>query len=138
MTGPQTSSRPAVTVLQSFPPPRSTTNPYLVQLVRSLPDDVRIEYFSWRRALAGRYDVLHLHWPEVLLHSPSRVRTLARMTAATLLLGLLRARPLPGVLRGARLAVVRALHNPRPHEQPLLLERAVLRGLDRSTTRWIR
>jgi beta-1,4-mannosyltransferase len=129
MTGPQTSSRPAVTVLQSFPPPRSTTNPYLVQLVRSLPDDVRIEYFSWRRALAGRYDVLHLHWPEVLLRSPGRGKALARKAATTLVLGVLRAR---------RIAVVRTLHNPRPHEQPPPIDRVVLRGLDRATTRWIR
>src|SRR3954462_15609232 len=121
-------SRPAVTVLQSVPRPRSTTNPYLVQLVRALPDDVRIEYFSWRRALAGRYDVLHLHWPEVLLRSPSRARAVARRAATTLLLGVLRAR---------RIAVVRTLHNPQPHDQPPLLDRAVLRGLDRSTTRWI-
>jgi beta-1,4-mannosyltransferase len=129
MTARTTERRPAVTVLQSFPPPRSTTNPYLVQLVRALPDDVRIEYFSWRRALAGRYDVLHLHWPETLLRSPSRVKALARTAAGALLLGVLRAR---------RIAVVRTLHNPRPHEQPPPLARAVLRGLDRATTRWIR
>jgi beta-1,4-mannosyltransferase len=30
------------------------------------------------------------------------------------------------------------LHNPRPHEQPPQFDRAVLRGLDRATTRWIR
>jgi beta-1,4-mannosyltransferase len=129
MTARTTERRPAVTVLQSFPRPRSTTNPYLVQLVRALPDDVRIEYFSWRRALAGRYDVLHLHWPETLLRSPSRVKALARTAAGALLLGVLRAR---------RIAVVRTLHNPRPHEQPPPLARAVLRGLDRATTRWIR
>jgi beta-1,4-mannosyltransferase len=129
MTALDTSGRPAVTVLQSFPRPQSTTNPYLVQLVRALPDDVRIEYFGWRRALAGRYDVLHLHWPEALLRSPSRITSLARTAAATLLLGVLRAR---------RIAVVRTLHNPRPHEQPPPLDRVVLRGLDRTTTRWIR
>src|SRR2546423_439948 len=129
MTAGDTSRRPAVIVLQSFRRPRRTTNPYLVQLVRALPDDVRTDYFSWRRALAGRYDVLHLHWPEVLLRSPSRARALARRAATTLLLGVLRAR---------RIAVVRTLHNPQPHEQPPLLDRAVLRGLDRSTTRWIR
>src|SRR3954452_5474635 len=129
MTGPQTSSRPAVTVLQSFPPPRSTTNTYLVQLVRALPDDVRIEYFSWRHALAGRYDVLHLHWPEVLLRSPSRAKALARKASAALLLGVLRVR---------RVAVVRTWHNPRPHEQPPQFDRAVLRGLDRATSRWVR
>src|SRR3954451_136972 len=122
-------SRPAVTVLQSFPRPRSTTNPYLVQLVRALPDDVRIEYFSWRHVLAGRYDVLHLHWPEVLLRSPSRAKALARKASAALLLGVLWVR---------RVAVVRTLHNPRPHEQPPQFDRAVLRGLDRATTRWIR
>jgi beta-1,4-mannosyltransferase len=118
-----------VTVLQSFPRPRSTTNPYLVQLVQALPDDVRVEYFTWRRALTGRYDVLHLHWPEVLLRSPSRAKAVARKATAALLLGVLRVR---------RVAVVRTLHNPRPHEQPPQFDRVVLRGLDRATTRWIR
>src|SRR5512133_243581 len=129
MSARTTTRRPAVTVLQSFPRPRSTTNPYLVQLVRALPDDVRIEYFSWRRALAGRYDVIHLHWPEALLRSPSRVKALALTAAGTLLIGVLRAR---------RIAVVRTLHNPRPHEPSPPLARAVLRGLDRATTRWLR
>ena len=119
----------AVTVLQSFRRPRSTTNPYLVQLVRSLPDDVRVEYFTWRRALTGRYDVLHLHWPEVLLRSPSRVKAVGRKATTALLLGVLRLR---------RIAVVRTVHNPRPHERPPPLDRALLRELDRATTRWIR
>jgi beta-1,4-mannosyltransferase len=118
-----------VTVLQSFPRPRSTTNPYLVQLVQALPDDVRVEYFTWRRALTGRYDVLHLHWPEVLLRSPSRAKAVARKATAALLLGVLRVR---------RVAVVRTLHNPRPHELPPQFDRVVLRGLDGATTRWIR
>jgi beta-1,4-mannosyltransferase len=43
-----------------------------------------------------------------------------------------------GVLRARRIAVVRTLHNPQPHEQPQPLDRALLRGLDRATTRWIR
>jgi len=129
MTARAPSRPPAVTVLQSFPPPRGTTNPYLVQLVRSLPADVRTEYFSWRRALTAQYDVLHLHWPEVLLRSPRPVKALARKAATALLLVVLRVR---------RIAIVRTLHNPRPHEQPPPLDRAVLRGLDRATTRWIR
>lgn len=116
-------------VLQSFPRPRPTTNPYLVQLAGALPGDVRVEFFSWRTALAGGYDVLHLHWPETLLRSPRRSRALARKAATALLLGLLRVR---------RVAVVRTVHNPRPHERPPALDRALLRGLDRATTRWVR
>jgi beta-1,4-mannosyltransferase len=118
-----------VTVLQSFPRPRPTTNPYLVQLVQALPDDVRVEYFGWRTALAGRYDVVHLHWPEVLVRSGSRPKALARQLATLLLLGVLRARGI---------AVVRTLHNPRPHERPGLLARMLLARVDRATTRWIR
>jgi beta-1,4-mannosyltransferase len=120
---------PRVTVLQSFPRPRPTTNPYLCQLVAALPGDVRVRYFSWRTALVGGYDVLHVHWPERLLWSASRPRALARRAGVLLLLGLLRAR---------RVGVVRTVHNPQPHERPPAADRLLLRALDGVTCRWVR
>ena len=58
-----------VRVMQSFRTPRPTTNPYIVMLDQALAAEPGIEHsrFTWRRALLGRLDVMHFHWPEVLL-----------------------------------------------------------------------
>jgi beta-1,4-mannosyltransferase len=118
-----------VTVLQSFPPPRRTTNPYLVQLLASLPPHVHASGFSWRTALTGRYDVLHVHWPETMLRASTPLRTLSRQVRFAALLTRLTLR---------RTAVVRTLHNTAPHEQGPRVERALLRWCDRRTTLWVR
>ncbi|WP_205708347.1 glycosyltransferase, partial [Kineococcus siccus] len=114
-----------IAVLQSFRSPRPTSNPYLTLLLRALPPDVDVRTFSWSRALLGRYDVLHLHWPELLLRSdrPSRRALRAAATAALVLR-----------LRLARTAVVRTVHNPSPHEAGTPLEGALLAALDAGTT----
>lgn len=125
--GPATTAR--LTVLQSFPGPRPTTNPYLVELVGALPATVRTLTFTWRTALTGRYDVLHLHWPEKLLRGHGPLRTAARHVATLALL--LR-------LTLTRTPVVRTLHNVRPHEPGGVIEGLVLRALDRRTTLAIR
>lgn len=124
-----TPPRPRLTVLQSFPGPRPTTNPYLVELVTALPPDVRTLTFSWRTALTARYDVLHLHWPEKLLRGRDPLRTAARYAATLALLARLTL---------TRTAVVRTLHNVRPHEPGGRLEALVLRALDRRTSLAIR
>jgi beta-1,4-mannosyltransferase len=116
-------------VLESFPGPRPTTNPYLVQLVHSLPPDVQTMTFTWRRALTAPYDLFHVHWPENLPRGTTRARTAARraLTAALLLRLAVRRTPM-----------VRTLHNTGPHEPGGRLERALLRWFDRRTTLWIR
>ena len=117
------------TVLQSTGRPDDTTNPYLVQLLRSLPESVEIRYFSVRAALFSRYDLFHVHWPEYLIRHRTPATTLAKQACAFLLL--LR-------LWLTRVPVVRTLHNVRPHEQGGLVERLLLGWLDRLTTRRIR
>jgi len=118
-----------VRVLESFRAPRATTNPYLVLLTRALADEVEVETFSWRAALLGRWDVLHVHWPEVLVER----RTPARSLVSAGLLGLLLVR-----CRLTRRAVVRTAHNVRPHEGTRRTSAAVLRLCDRWTTAWVR
>lgn len=117
-----------VRVLHSLAPPDGTTK-YVDQMTESAPDDVDVSYFSWRRALAGDYDVLHLHWPEFLLRAPTaRVRVGKRQAMrATLLLA-----------RWRRIPVVRTVHNLHPHEQGGRAEQRVLEVVDRSTTTFIR
>lgn len=116
-------------VLQSTGRPDDTTNPYLVQLLRSLPETVEIKYFSVRDALLSRYDLFHVHWPEYLIRHPTVLGTYAKKFCLFLLL--LR-------LWATRVPIVRTLHNARPHEQGGLVERLLLDWLDRLTTRRIR
>ena len=116
-------------VMQSTGKPDDTTNPYLVQLLNSLPENVEVRYFSVRDALFSRYDLFHVHWPEYLLRHRTPLTTLAKQACAFLLL--LR-------LWATRVPVVRTLHNVKPHEQGGMVERLLLRGLDRLTTRNIR
>ena len=117
-------------MLQSVPALLETTNPYLTQLFAALNDDVDVEVstFSWRRAVIGSFDVLHVHWPELLLRGRSRPRRLIRRTL--LLAVLLR-------IRLSRRVLVRTLHNLRPHEPGRWIERRLLALVDRWTTSFI-
>ncbi|TFD69795.1 glycosyltransferase [Cryobacterium ruanii] len=116
-------------VLQSFPEGRATTNPYLLQLSRSLAPHVEVLGFTWRRALTGRYDVFHVHWPEILLQGRTPGRALAKRMLSRLLLAR---------LRMCRTAVVRTVHNVRSHESAPRHDQKLLQSFDRRTTLWIR
>lgn len=116
-------------VLQSFPTDRPTTNPYLLQLAAVLQREHTVVGFGWKRAIVGRYDVFHAHWPEALLHGSSPTRSFARRL---LFRGLL------ARLRLQRTAVVRTLHNVRSHEAAPRNEQLLLDKFDRRTTLWIR
>lgn len=112
-------------VLQSFPAGSNRTNPYLLQLVAALGSAAprtSVMFFSWRAALLGRYDVLHVHWPERLVRGNTRWRS--RLKQARFLLLLLR-------LRVQRTPVVRTLHNLESHEPGDAVERRLLAALDR-------
>lgn len=95
-----------LTVLQVLDPPDGTTK-FVDQVVSELPDGVRVDYFTWRRAFTTRYDVLHVHWPERLMRDRTALRTLGKQAACTVLLLGLRVR---------RVALVRTEHNLTPHE----------------------
>lgn len=114
-------------VLQSFPRPRFTTNPYVVMLCRSLEaqDDVTVLTFSWRRALLGHYDVFHAHWPEALLAGSGRLKTLARQVFYALLLVRLRL---------TRTPLVRTVHNLHLPQDVGRVETLLLRWTERWTT----
>lgn len=93
-----------VRVLVSHRKPQATTNPYIETLARRLhaQPGIEIEYFSFARAVLGRYDVFHTHWPEVLISSKRPSRQLAREILTTCVV--LR-------LRLTRTPVVRTVHN---------------------------
>jgi len=86
-------------------------------LVSSLPANVKVTGFRWKSAFRGRYDVLHLHWPELRASAPGRVRRSAypTMFLALTLLNLMRRKP-----------TVWTVHNVEPHERLSPLSRLAL------------
>lgn len=115
-----------ITVLSSFPGPRPTTNPYIVQLARVLREsgEVELSTFSWRRALTHHFDVFHAHWPEILVGGRPGPRRTVRQALFVLLL--LRFR-----VQGT--AIVRTVHNLHLPDGISVVERALLTWFDRRT-----
>lgn len=106
-----------------------TTNPYVVQLVEATrAAGVDVAWLSWRRALLGRWDVLHVHWPDILIRRGRRTaQILAQARFAALL----------SRVTVLRTPIIRTLHNVDPHERGDVVERALLRWCERRTTGWI-
>lgn len=127
------SSRPdrPFTVLQSFPEPRETTNPYVVMLREALDrvPGTQVLTFSWRRALTARYDAFHAHWPEILVDGATPLKKLVRQ--ALFVLFLLR-------LRLTRVPMVRTVHNLELPEGISRREVLLLRWAERAVALRIR
>lgn len=128
VTGSRPDLQPRMTVLQSLRPPTRNDNPYVKQLIRAIEPHAQVEFFSWKQALFGRYDVFHVHWPEFLLREQGRNRLLQYGLFLAFMLR----------LTLSAIPVARTLHNLEPHEGASAVERALLRMLDRRTTVWIR
>ncbi|WP_456503593.1 glycosyl transferase [Arthrobacter sp. UYCu723] len=120
-----------ITVLQSFPVPRPHSNPYTELLSRSLRDlpDVTVVNFSWRRALTGRYDVFHVHWPEILVDGHSPVKKAVRQLLSLVLLAKLAANGIP---------IVRTMHNVGLPQGISRREKFLLQVFERRTALCIR
>lgn len=104
-------------VLHSLRPPDGTSK-YVDQMVDGAAPEVDIRFFSWRVALFGRYDVLHVHWPELLIRDSRRpwLRIVKRRLLDLLLLR----------LRLTRTPLVWTAHNLAPHESVTDAERRSL------------
>ncbi|WP_216648807.1 glycosyltransferase [Agromyces agglutinans] len=91
-------------VMQSFRAPRRTTNPYITMLDAALSETPGLVHarFDWKRAILGRYDVFHWHWPEGKLHGTTWWKTVGKHA---LMLALLARH------RFTRVVVVRTVHN---------------------------
>ncbi len=87
--------------------------------------EVDLRTFTWRRAILRRYDVFHVHWPEILV----RGRTTGRQAVRQFLFAALLAR-----LTAGRTAVVRTVHNLERPNDLTKVQRALLDRLDRLTT----
>ncbi|TFW00233.1 glycosyltransferase [Leifsonia flava] len=128
IASPSRPPHPPLRILQSFGEPGPTTNPYLTQVLRRVPG-VAQRAFTWRTALFGRYDVFHLHLPDVLFLRRSRVRSAG---GALLFLALLLRLRLTGT------ALVRTAHNLAPHERRGVVANTLDRLSARGTALWIR
>ena len=127
-TGLTGESTTRITVLQSLSAPDGTTR-YVNQVVEGAPDAVTMRFFTWRTALLGRYDVFHVHWPELLIRAPRPLK--AKLRRAALYALLLRARL-------QRIPIVRTMHNLTPHEAGHGAETRALDALDERTALVIR
>ncbi|WP_198415799.1 glycosyl transferase [Cryobacterium glaciale] len=115
-------------MLQSLSPPDGTTR-YVNQVVEGAPDAVTMRFFSWRTALLGRYDVFHVHWPELLIRAPRPLKARLRRLALHALLLRARLQHIP---------IVRTMHNLTPHEAGHGAETRALDALDARTALVIR
>lgn len=103
-----------MTVLMHPPVHIPDPNQTVAMLVGAMPPAVRVQDFTWRRALFGRYDVFHLHWPERIARGPVGYRRVLK----ALLVPVLAAR-----LRVTGTPVIWTVHNESPHESRHLLDR---------------
>ncbi|WP_431030834.1 glycosyl transferase [Plantibacter sp. RU18] len=113
--------------MQAFRAPRSTSNPYIVMLDRTLASTPGMEHlhFDWRRSILGRYDAIHFHWPEAKLGGSTRLKAFGKQALFAALLVRLRL---------SRIAVVRTVHNIELPQDISRIERALIEALDRRTT----
>jgi glycosyltransferase involved in cell wall biosynthesis len=120
-----------ITVMQSFPRPKITTNPYLILLQENLAKvpGVTVLNFSWRQALLGRYDVFHVHWPEILVDGNGPAKKLARQLLTVALLARLAIRRIP---------LVRTVHNIALPQGISRREAVLLKIIDKATNLRIR
>lgn len=112
-------SRP-VTVLHSMAGPDGIVTRYADHMAAVASPEVRVVFFSWRRALLERYDVFHVHWPEYLARGSSGARGWLKAVALRLLLLRLRLLQTP---------VVWTMHNLDPHEAASAKERSRVQRL---------
>lgn len=113
-------------ILESFREPKETTNPYITQLYRALrrSPDAEVRAFDYRTALLGRYDVVHVHWPELLVGGHKGIGRLARRVLTALTVARWRLRSTP---------VVRTLHNLERPQGISSLDHRILDRIDALT-----
>jgi len=98
--------------------PNKSPNPFIARLIENIGATYEIIGFSFRTALLGRYRLLHVHWPEILVHSRSPLKRRLKLFLLSALIGLNRIRRVPHVW---------TVHNVKPHESTIPVEQLGLR-----------
>jgi glycosyltransferase involved in cell wall biosynthesis len=115
-------------VLQSVRVDQDKVNPYIPLLFQALNKHVGVRSFSWARAVLGRFDIFHVHWPEGLYVGSSRPATALKRALSVLLL--IR-------LSVCGTSVVQTLHNVEPHFSGSRFDAVLRRWMDHRTVLWI-
>jgi len=102
----------------------ATSNPYVDLLQESFGPETSVVRFTYGRAVFGRYDVLHVQWPEYIFRGSTPLKAIVKAVPGLALL--LR-------LWLFRVPVVATVHNESAHEPPGLLERVQVALLARLT-----
>ncbi|WP_176776566.1 MULTISPECIES: glycosyltransferase [unclassified Microbacterium] len=113
--------RPTIRVYEAVPGPGATVK-FIDEIVRYAPEDIAFSFHSWSRAVFGRYDVAHVHWPEFYLRDPSRARRIIKRFLFRAFLAR---------IRFTRTPVVRTVHNVKPHDAGDAGEKRLLQALDK-------
>lgn len=96
------------------------TNPFSNLLLTSLSSCANPIAFTWKTAIIGKYDIVHLQWPEYVFREKRlSLRLLNLLLCYIWIFRLLT----------SRIPVVETIHNLRPHDQSAFLERAALNAL---------
>ena len=107
-----------IAVLNSVREPNLESNPFITLLAGSIGSQCVVSFFTWPRAILGRYDVMHLHWPEDLFRAKK-----SPVRAFKYILFLL----LVGRVHVTRKPVLLTVHNEAPHEETTRIESILLR-----------
>lgn len=105
-------------VLWSVRQPGFDANPFITSLAASVEAGANVIYFSWPSALLGRYDLVHLHWPEDLFRA--KKKTVRALKYVLFILLTVR-------LKISRTPVLWTVHNNAPHEGVSAFESVLLK-----------
>lgn len=122
-TSPEHSTQLAPTLRVLMSPGASVSNPYVRLLIESTSAEAEVSEFNFKRAFLGRYDVLHVHWPDGIVRSPKWYKSQVKGLLFLLLCGV-------NIVR--RRAHVWTVHNRRPHESVSAVCRLALSAFSHS------
>lgn len=114
-------------VLEVVKAPDGSTR-YIDQVVTFADPTVEFSFISLRNMLFGRYDVAHFHWPEMVVRSRRTIVERLKCFAFDTWVRVL-------ARRGT--AIVRTMHNERPHEDESAAVMRSLRRLDAATDLYV-
>ena len=92
-------------------------------LVQSFESHIETKPFSYKYSITGKFDLLHVHWPESLVRGQGALQTILRQLLFVLLVAKIRLFLIP---------VVWTVHNENPHEPGGCIESWLLRVFSKS------
>lgn len=117
-----------VRVLEAVRPPDGTTR-YIDQVVFGSPEGLEFSFISLKKMLVLDYEVVHFHWPEMLIRSKHPIVESIKCAAFSWWLRRLQSKGI---------GIVRTAHNLRPHDGASPRVRKVLQMLDAATNHFVR